>query len=99
LGKLSINIINKINKTDNTAYLENISHEIKYDSVDSVDDICDNITTYLREIYFNSEKTTTEEFIDEFKNITCSLHKLLNNIYKKMALLKRAESDLGRVSG
>jgi hypothetical protein len=37
-------------------------------------------TTYLREIYFNSEKTTTEEFIDEFKNITCSLHKLLNNI-------------------
>ena len=37
----------------------------------------------LNQIYKNSHKVTTEEFIDDIKKISCDLHKLCGNITNK----------------
>jgi hypothetical protein len=64
-------------------HVKNIKNIIIENSV-VVKDICEDMSNYLNQIYSYSHKMTTEEFIDDMRNISCDLHKLCGNITNKI---------------
>ena len=81
--KILYDVRQKYNTVDELInYVKNIKYIIINNSI-VIKDLCEDLSLINENLFNECNKISTEEYIDEFKNITLSLYKLYINIQKK----------------